>query len=1204
MRRYFLITVTILLVLITATVGVGWYLLHDEAFLKSHLSTFTLRQTGRELTIEGPLRLSLGRETTLEARDIRFANASWADQPDMVAIGHLLITVDVPSLFSDKFIFPAFALDDCTIFLVKNDAGEANWDVLPETEPEPEPEKKEEPRDDWPLWLKDLKIQNCQLNIASPNLDHPLDIKVSDLSMQHHDNIRWVAKGSGSVNDKAISLDGWFAPFSAIILGGPMEHEIKFSLGDVTLQSSGSVQDAATWAGANLTTHIQGPEIADILKEFKLPLFSEGPFDYTLRLNTEGKMTRLVLDGDLGSVDIKARGELDRLIKPTAGNVEFSVDGPNLGALAKIFGIDGLVEDAFSHETHAEFKGDAIHFRKATLSTASDHLEIGGHFNTGPGFSGTELDIHFETEEIGRWANAVGQVEQTVGPLTLDGKLSSDANGLISIQSKAVHGESTLDVHGALGHLPAALALDLEISFKSADPRPLAILAGLKDFPAAPLAVQGHLGLKDKQVQLDKVNINLAGNEANIDGLINLEDRYAGSHISLGLDIKHAGDLGRLFGKDGFPDQPVKLAVEIKPDGKGLAFKVDDSNLGKLQIQLDGRIADLEQPLGIDGNFDISLPRLSDISFLLPGMKLPDAPFTARGKVERKDNKVLLDKVHIDLAGNQANIDGYINLVDRYAGSKLNFDLYTKNAGDLGRMFGKDGLPDQPMKLTATVKPVGKGLDFKISDGNLRDIDVDLEGHIADLDQPLRMDANFNIKLPRLSDISFLLPGKDLPALPFTASGRLVNEQSKTHLDGVHLELGQVKASIDGDLLPDNGFKLTIKATGPDASKLNGLVGTSLPAEQFSLATSLSGNPSKFELKGLDVNLGRSQVDGDLTIGLGDVKQIKGKIDSPYLDLSHWYTGDKPEEEAKPASKPQWMFDDTPVMALTDHGLDIDLDLQVSELYLGNTTIEDIELGFVLSHQFMELNPFTYKGTQGGHYNGEVSLDGTGSKPVFHLRLDGKDLRLGLTAAPGQDPSTIPPIELELALDGVGVTRRELASSLDGKLRAYLGSGQLANTGLDFLFSDFLTQLSNTLNPYSETSEYTQLDCAVIAADAVSGKVDVLPVIIHTQQLTILSQGVIDLNTEKIDLSFNTKPRTGIGISAGVLINPLIKVGGRLTSPAVEMDPAGTIIGGGLAVATLGISVLAKSVTDRFLSSKDPCGDARKELAKRDSAAN
>jgi hypothetical protein len=51
------------------------------------------------------------------------------------------------------------------------------------------------------------------------------------------------------------------------------------------------------------------------------------------------------------------------------------------------------------------------------------------------------------------------------------------------------------------------------------------------------------------------------------------------------------------------------------------------------------------------------------------------------------------------------------------------------------------------------------------------------------------------------------------------------------------------------------------------------------------------------------------------------------------------------------------------------------------------------------------------------------------------------------------------------------------------------------------------------------------------------------------------------------------------------------------------MDPANTLKSGGLAVITLGISVLAKSASDRFLSSSDPCGDARKEIEKRDSAA-
>ena len=43
--------------------------------------------------------------------------------------------------------------------------------------------------------------------------------------------------------------------------------------------------------------------------------------------------------------------------------------------------------------------------------------------------------------------------------------------------------------------------------------------------------------------------------------------------------------------------------------------------------------------------------------------------------------------------------------------------------------------------------------------------------------------------------------------------------------------------------------------------------------------------------------------------------------------------------------------------------------------------------------------------------------------------------------------------------------------------------------------------------------------------------------------------------------------------------------------------------GGGTAVATGGLSILAKGFADRFLSSKDPCGDALKEIAERDKKA-
>ncbi len=122
----------------------------------------------------------------------------------------------------------------------------------------------------------------------------------------------------------------------------------------------------------------KGLKIENVLKEFKLPLFSAGDFDFTLALNTEGDMTKLEVNGDMGSLDASATGELDQLISPTKGNLRLTMDGPNLGALAKIFGVDGLVEDTFTHELHASLDGNNILLNEAVLKTSSDHLRING----------------------------------------------------------------------------------------------------------------------------------------------------------------------------------------------------------------------------------------------------------------------------------------------------------------------------------------------------------------------------------------------------------------------------------------------------------------------------------------------------------------------------------------------------------------------------------------------------------------------------------------------------------------------------------------------------------------------------------------------------------------------------------------------------------------------------------------------------------
>jgi len=260
-------------------------------------------------------------------------------------------------------------------------------------------------------------------------------------------------------------------------------------------------------------------------------------------------------------------------------------------------------------------------------------------------------------------------------------------------------------------------------------------------------------------------------------------------------------------------------------------------------------------------------------------------------------------------------------------------------------------------------------------------------------------------------------------------------------------------------------------------------------------------------------------------------------------------------------------------------------------------------VGVLLSGPRVEINPFSLQGPSGGELAGLASLDNRGDKPVFHFQLKGQNVALGLSLAKGQDVSTYPHADVEVELDGQGVTRREMASGINGKVRVNLGAGQLARSGVELLLSDFSTQLLHELNPFAAKEDYTEVECAVAGAVITDGQMNVMPLVFQTQELTILSHGEIDLRTERVDLSFNSKPRKGLGISAGALINPFIKVGGTLAKPAVVLDPAGAVVGGGTAVATLGLSVVAKGFSDRFLASSDPCGDARKEIAKQDAVS-
>jgi AsmA protein len=211
------------------------------------------------------------------------------------------------------------------------------------------------------------------------------------------------------------------------------------------------------------------------------------------------------------------------------------------------------------------------------------------------------------------------------------------------------------------------------------------------------------------------------------------------------------------------------------------------------------------------------------------------------------------------------------------------------------------------------------------------------------------------------------------------------------------------------------------------------------------------------------------------------------------------------------------------------------------------------------------------------------------------MALQGEGVQLGIGHFEGQDPDTFREADISAKLSGAGVSYRDLARSLNGRIEVIQGPGLSGNSGLGLIFGDFIGELINVINPFAKTETFTVNECAVAVVNIESGVARVEPLISQTEKMTIVAKGDIDLHTEKIQFEFNTKLRKGIGLSVSMMVNPFVSITGNLGAPVVGLDPEAVAVKGTIAVATVGLSLLAKSLSDRMLSSKDPCGDAIKK---------
>jgi len=260
---------------------------------------------------------------------------------------------------------------------------------------------------------------------------------------------------------------------------------------------------------------------------------------------------------------------------------------------------------------------------------------------------------------------------------------------------------------------------------------------------------------------------------------------------------------------------------------------------------------------------------------------------------------------------------------------------------------------------------------------------------------------------------------------------------------------------------------------------------------------------------------------------------------------------------------------------------------------------DHLELRGTLRDGQLTVDPLAF-GSTAGNLTAQIAIGTDLSAPNVRLSANGDEIRLAVV--PGMNVTAAASLyKVQIDVAATGRNLRDLAATLDGRVRLEGTGGRVPNSRMNqALTSDFLGELARTLNPLSKRQEYTDVVCQAYLFEVERGTLRTDPaIVIRTKELDIVSTGSVDLSNEKIDFNFKTAARGGLGFSAGDLLNSYVKVSGTLSKPYLTVDPKGTLVYGGAAFATGGLSILATTLWDRITRQKDPCAAALAESERR-----
>ncbi|MEE4279685.1 MAG: AsmA family protein [Halieaceae bacterium] len=1099
----------------------------------SWLEEQVTRALGRDVRFGEKPWIQLRPDLHLQLKDFAIANAPGGEARELLSLHSAFIAISPLSFFEAPLRIKILEVDGLRLALEADEDG--TWN-LPQREPQdtqlPEAESRKE---GFPLLFDTVELRGIEISSTRPGQPELKTFVVDSLRQTLRGSGELELTGHGSLQDRPWILTGTHSGQASLSTGRDLWGSLKGKLDGLTLDADYRLADVAHLEDLELEAHLRGkppPKIAELT-----PLLdTQQTMDW--RLNIDDIDPGIAVDAtlDLGFTEVHITGSADDPGNGDGLALTIDLDAASFPRLAASLGLGPTDEANLVLGATLTRRGRSIELQNLTAVVGPHRIDGKVVLPLLPGTTDARMDLYASGPDFSFYQRLFNRPFELAAPYSLNLKIAGSSDGREEVAATIRLGNSRVELAGLLGDFPRYLDSDLKLQIEGED-----------------LAGAGR-----------SVNLELPSGPFKASARVTVEE--SGSVRIHGFSAQAAGAEAVLSGSlQGYPDfDEIDLTAEISASS----------------LQFTSAALGLDQALG-----EVPLRLSGHVGGALTALHISDLEARAGDTQVR-------------------STAGALRIGDDGLASDLLIDADVVGLREVLGPSAPEAYGGKPFHLVAATafSPEGFGVELKeLSGEGINGRGRFFIGPQFRADEQLQIEATLDFQEPAAHLPA--IPGYQPPGTPLSlrvdTGGDLNSLRASLRSAGVELLEATLQRRTAG-----SGARLTVTGSSADVSRLgriDALPDGPLPyIVDVGILEADAGSGYDFRIGKIELGASRLRGSASFRHAASDNEppSLVADLEIPSARVDDWLT--RGTDEDVPQDSPAGSNDGRviPDIALPTawlNELTLDLNLSTGPLGLSDPRFTNAELietfrGSLRSAEGVaQLRIEELRGSRGLlQLSATAGQSAAGAALVAEAGIE--KMPLGLLAL-AREPTGLPRYNVDASFSAEGASTRALAATLSGELLITGGEGDLPNMGIELATDSLLKQIAEVLLPgLTAPRETPRAECSVLGLRAVDGIVTLDPgFVVRTERVDLSARGQVNLATEQLAIRFDNQARKGLGISAASLVNPYVQITGRLGSPKIGLDVTSSALAGGAAVATGGITVIAKPLFGRFLDRRNPC---------------